>query len=1066
MRFQVFFFLFLICLNASAQREMETLVQTGHDQAVTSISSGGKGKYILSGSKDHTIKLWDFVTGLEIRTYFGHDFKVTGVDMSPDQKFLVSCSAGGYFMLHDILDSQPVLKGGDGKDVFTSIKFIDNRTVALGGYGKEVLIWDIYDDKGLSRIPVNPASSTGYGVQISVSEDGKIVALGEDNRSVNLIDVESWEVLRKIEPDKGWCGGCGTFTAFNETNASVLIMPENANPYIVDSLGGKIVEFPVELDDPIGGFFYPASDTVLIAEEKRAFLCNSVTGTLLDTLLFENQANEMSLVGSKYMAIALNSNVVEIFALNTLTKVKELSGILNKKENDGLEYDPNSYWQAHIAKYLRLKNPLLFLPEAQSYIKGKSGIKAKSWNIEEGKPGVEFSGHNKAVIDIKYDSEIGLMATAGADGKILIWSLNNHQLVKVIQAHQDPIFSIDFNPTYNQIISSSWDGTIKIWNLETGEMLNRINTDNNSAYQVAFTPDGLYFVAAGLGKKLELWEPDSKTIIRDFAGHTDVVSAIDFSVDGREMLSASWDGSIRIWDIRSGMMVDKFLTKTKIYDAKYVDSGNQVYYSGSDRDIHIIDMETKGERKLVAHRAAVTSFDIDSEKKSMISYSLDGVVKVWDLESEKPLFDHIHIGAYDWMVLNQEGYFSGTEGAISNIHFVKKLQPYQAEQFFNKFYRPDIIRKSSRSGYKGGYLQGPAKELEKKPLPQVRVAAIKDLKEERAILMIEIMERGGGAENLKILHNGKRVQLKGINYPGYRKTLVYTDTLKMVGGKNVFSVTIQNSEGLESFPANAELFSESSERSSTCHILAIGLNKYKNSLLDLSYAKGDAEEFSKEVIERGSGLFKNVVVHSLYDDNAQRSNILDTLDKLSEEIMLHDVFIFYYAGHGSYQDSEFYLIPNECARVYEERSLEKYAISASTLQEKFQAIQALKQIVIMDACHSGGSVEVLASRGAQEERAVAQLARSAGVHILASSGEEQSSKEVDELKHGIFTYVLLKGIRGEADGAPKDGKITIFELKSYIDDQVPLLNEKYSGKAQYPYTFSRGQDFPVCLDGE
>lgn len=204
----------------------------------------------------------------------------------------------------------------------------------------------------------------------------------------------------------------------------------------------------------------------------------------------------------------------------------------------------------------------------------------------------------------------------------------------------------------------------------------------------------------------------------------------------------------------------------------------------------------------------------------------------------------------------------------------------------------------------------------------------------------------------------------------------------------------------------------------------------------------------------------------MYDENAQRSNILDTLDQLSKEIRLHDVFIFYYAGHGSYQDNEFYLIPNECARVYDEKSLEKYAISASILQEKFKAIQALKQIVIMDACHSGGSVEALASRGAEEERAVAQLARSSGVHILASSGEEQSSKEVDELKHGIFTYVLLKGIGGEADGAPKDGKITIFELKSYIDDQVPLLNEKYSGKAQYPYTFSRGQDFPVCLDGE
>lgn len=99
-----------------------------------------------------------------------------------------------------------------------------------------------------------------------------------------------------------------------------------------------------------------------------------------------------------------------------------------------------------------------------------------------------------------------------------------------------------------------------------------------------------------------------------------------------------------------------------------------------------------------------------------------------------------------------------------------------------------------------------------------------------------------------------------------------------------------------------------------------------------------------------------------------------------------------------------------------------------------------------------------------EERAIAQLDRSAGIHILASSGEEQTSKEVKELEHGIFTYVLLQGLSGAADGSPADGKITVYELKSYIDDQVPVLNEKYSGKAQYPHTFSRGQDFPVCLE--
>ena len=232
--------------------------------------------------------------------------------------------------------------------------------------------------------------------------------------------------------------------------------------------------------------------------------------------------------------------------------------------------------------------------------------------------------------------------------------------------------------------------------------------------------------------------------------------------------------------------------------------------------------------------------------------------------------------------------------------------------------------------------------------------------------------------------------------------------------------------------------------------------------MTLNYAKPDAESFGKAVDAKG--LFKSVELHSLYDGEASRSNILKKLDELSSQIHQEDVFIFYYAGHGSMVDDQFFFIPSESARLYDLSSLKKEAIEAGVLQEKFKNIKALKQLIIMDACQSGGSVEILANRGAAEEKAIAQLSRSAGIHVMASAGSEQFAAEFAELGHGIFTYLLIKGLEGEADGAPKDGKVTIYELKSFLDDQVPELTRKLKGKPQYPYTFSRGQDFPVVID--
>ena len=65
--------------------------------------------------------------------------------------------------------------------------------------------------------------------------------------------------------------------------------------------------------------------------------------------------------------------------------------------------------------------------------------------------------------------------------------------------------------------------------------------------------------------------------------------------------------------------------------------------------------------------------------------------------------------------------------------------------------------------------------------------------------------------------------------------------------------------------------------------------------------------------------------------------------------------------------------------------------------------------------------------------------------------------------HGLFTYALLQGVEGKADGSPKDDKVTVSELNGYVQDQLPELSKRYYGQPQYPAVYMRGQDFPVSV---
>jgi hypothetical protein len=336
-------------------------------------------------------------------------------------------------------------------------------------------------------------------------------------------------------------------------------------------------------------------------------------------------------------------------------------------------------------------------------------------------------------------------------------------------------------------------------------------------------------------------------------------------------------------------------------------------------------------------------------------------------------------------------------------------------------------------------------------------------------VFVRVTNNGAGARSLRLFHNGKSINLvrESLKLPtGKGETATYKHSVELIGGSNTFLAVASNDDNIESGPQSVEIYSDYASKSSVCYLVAVGINQYKNPKLVLHYAKPDAQSFSELMGKHGSNLFKNIELHTLYDTEATRQRILSKLEELSHKVNQEDVFIFYYAGHGSMVDDQFYFIPTENLRLYDKSSLQKEAIEASVLQERFGHIKALKQLIIMDACQSGGSVELLATRGAGEEKAIAQLSRSAGIHVMASAGSDQFATEFATLGHGLFTHVLIQALQGDADGAPKDGKVTIYELKSYLDDQVPEMTRKLKGKPQYPYTFSRGHDFPILLKEE
>jgi len=216
--------------------------------------------------------------------------------------------------------------------------------------------------------------------------------------------------------------------------------------------------------------------------------------------------------------------------------------------------------------------------------------------------------------------------------------------------------------------------------------------------------------------------------------------------------------------------------------------------------------------------------------------------------------------------------------------------------------------------------------------------------------------------------------------------------------------------------------------------LIIGVADYQRTPAKAAYADEDAKTFYDYAMLKLGVPAGNI--KELVNIDANRIDVgLAVKDWLSRSTKRgkSDVYVFF-AGHGLASDDgeQMFLLPHDG----EPRLLEESAILRDELFVDIASTNARSVTVFLDTCYSGttrGTDMLIASRPI----AIRALEQSIpdNFTVMTAAAGDQTAKPLEEAKHGMFSYFLMKGMEGEAD-ANQDNKITAGELHQYVQTNV------------------------------
>jgi WD40 repeat protein len=441
----------------------------GHTDSVRSAAFSPDGKLIVTGSFDHTARVWDASTGESLRELRGHTNKVNSAAFSPDGKFVVTASDDNTARVWDASTGESLRELRGHGDMVNSAAFSpDGKLIVTASYDNTARVWDASTGQSLIvlRGHMDGVRSAAF------SPDGKFVVTASYDNTARVWDMSTGERLSELRGHMSYVNSA----AFSPDGKFVVTASDDNTARVWDaSTGQSLIVLRGHTNRVNSAAFSPDGKLIVTASyDNTARVWDVSTGERLSELRGHKDGVRSAAFSpdGKLIVTASDDTTAQVWDVSTGERLSELRG------------------------HTSYVNSAAFSPNGKLIVTASDDGAARVWDVSTGQSLRELRGHTLSTNSAAFSPDGSLIVTTSTDGTARVWDASTGQSLRELRGHTNGVLGAEFSPNGKLIVTASADRTARVWDVSTGQSLSELRGHTSYVNSAAFSPDGKLIVTA------------------------------------------------------------------------------------------------------------------------------------------------------------------------------------------------------------------------------------------------------------------------------------------------------------------------------------------------------------------------------------------------------------------------------------------------------------------------------------------------------------------------------------------------------------------------------------------